>query len=163
MMTWRDDGSGFPGRMRWRCPDCGTGVAADEDGCCVTCGATCAAEPDDGAPPLSDDDLAVRQAAVEAHGLRAGQRMFHSAAMAAEDVVEAAMDGDDARAARRLEDARRFGRVASALAGAPLDAGGRCRVCGCTDPDAGRPLRGSRWRAARAREAPGPRQETAAG
>jgi len=23
----------------WRCPDCGPGVAADEDGCCANCGA----------------------------------------------------------------------------------------------------------------------------
>ena len=27
---------------RWRCPECGFCVAADEDGCCVTCGSDCA-------------------------------------------------------------------------------------------------------------------------
>lgn len=26
---------------RFRCPDCGTGVKADEDGCCAHCGADC--------------------------------------------------------------------------------------------------------------------------
>lgn len=29
------------------CPDCGKGVAADEDGCCANCGADCVIEPSD--------------------------------------------------------------------------------------------------------------------
>lgn len=39
----------FAGRLRvvgamdgvWRCPDCGPGIAVDEDGCCATCGRDC--------------------------------------------------------------------------------------------------------------------------
>lgn len=35
---------------RFCCPDCGPGVAADEDGCCANCGADCVIEP-------SEEDL----------------------------------------------------------------------------------------------------------
>lgn len=82
-------------------------------------------------------DAAARADAVDQHGLRAAQRLYHAASCAAEDTIEAMMDGDDERADRRLEDARRFGRVAGHLLGEQVrDAGGggRCRVCGCTDP-----------------------------
>lgn len=30
---------------RFKCPDCGIGVRADEDGCCVHCGADCEIVP----------------------------------------------------------------------------------------------------------------------
>lgn len=69
------------------------------------------------------------------HGLRAAQRLYQAAACAAEDVVDATIDGDDERAERRLDAARRLGRVAAVLAGEQVyGAGARCRVCGCTAP-----------------------------
>ena len=87
------------------------------------------------ASDLSKEEILLREVALQEHGLRAAQRLFISAAAAAEDVIEAAIDGDDARAERRLDDARRLGRIAAVLAGEPIRGeGARCRACGCTDP-----------------------------
>lgn len=83
---------------------------------------------------LSTEDAALRDAAVNEHGLRAAQRLYQAAACAAEDVMEATIDGDDERAERRLDAERRLGRVAAVLAGEQVHGGARCRVCGCTDP-----------------------------
>jgi len=41
VMTEREEKPGEPSPNRFDCEECGTGVSADEDGCCATCGRTC--------------------------------------------------------------------------------------------------------------------------
>lgn len=41
VVTERGEKTGEPSPNRFDCEECGTGVSADEDGCCATCGRTC--------------------------------------------------------------------------------------------------------------------------
>lgn len=43
----------------WQCPDCGVGVAADEDGCCANCGADCEIVPATPAHARDEAELAA--------------------------------------------------------------------------------------------------------
>lgn len=56
------EGAAHPGntptledRERFDCSECGKGVSADEDGCCVTCGRDCAITP--ATAPLADGGI----------------------------------------------------------------------------------------------------------
>jgi hypothetical protein len=67
-----------PDANRWHCPDCGTGVAADEDGCCATCGRDCTPvavaveSPDAGIEAVKAEVAELKKTAADAFAVERG-------------------------------------------------------------------------------------------
>lgn len=81
-----------PAPERFTCPDCGPGVATDEDGCCATCGADCRIEP---AGALEAAKAAAGKILQLEQGRDAARESLESVLAALEDMVEECAYGDN--------------------------------------------------------------------